>query len=111
MKNKDYHIEEILNSIEGIRRASAPEFFYTRLKARMEKEVQGVYAMPGLLKPVFVLGMLAVVIFINAFVIFNKTSASDELHLAGNDTDLIQLYASEYTPAEIGNLYDLNIEK
>ena len=34
--NKQDKIEQILQSLDANQRASAPDFFYTRLKARME---------------------------------------------------------------------------
>ena len=31
-------VEDILSSLDGVQKAVAPDFFYTRLKARMEKQ-------------------------------------------------------------------------
>ena len=39
---KTKQIDEILSGLDGVQRASAPEFFYTRLKARMEKGFEPV---------------------------------------------------------------------
>ena len=36
MNNKEHN--EILDSLQGMKRAAAPEFFYTRLRARMDQE-------------------------------------------------------------------------
>lgn len=38
MNNKEHN--EILDSLQGMKRAAAPEFFYTRLRARMEQETE-----------------------------------------------------------------------
>ena len=43
--------EEIINSLDGVKRASAPDFFYTRLKARMEKGLDPGYRRSWVLRP------------------------------------------------------------
>ena len=99
MKNDKNHIEEILGSLDHCQRAAAPDFFYTRLKARMEKESGfGVEAKkPLILRPVFALAALAVILLINAFVIFqnNKNNITPDT-ASLSDTDVIQTLAVEY---------------
>lgn len=38
--NKIQKVEDALNSLEGMQQAKAPAFFYTRLSARMENELE-----------------------------------------------------------------------
>ncbi len=61
--------EEILDSLNGIRRAKAPAFFYTRLRARMEKELEmaGGGGTVGrlLTKPVLALTIAAIILLLN----------------------------------------------
>ena len=44
---KTKQIDEILSGLDGVQRASAPEFFYTRLKARMEKGFEPIPTAEG----------------------------------------------------------------
>ncbi|MGG9962567.1 hypothetical protein [Ferruginibacter sp. SUN106] len=71
MNNKE---ERILNSLTGLEKAAAPDFFYTRLMGRMQKEWEPKRKTFLLLRPAFVTSALLVVLMINVFSImqFNK---------------------------------------
>lgn len=63
-------IDETLNSLHNIKRASAPAFFYTRLKARMERELEnGGRFTRWLTRPALTLSIAAIVLILNATVI------------------------------------------
>ena len=109
MNNEKNKTNEILNSLDGIRKATTPDFFYTRLKARMEKGYEPVGKKQGVLRPVFAFAALAVVLLINAAVIFKKESGNEVI--SNNDNDSIQSIAAEYRLNEVVSLYDLNQEK
>ena len=105
----DKKIEDILNSFDGLKRAPAPDFFYTRLKARMlarhaggEKGLQPARPRPLILRPVFALAALVLVILINAAVIFQGQNAIEN---NATDADTYQSIAAEY------NLNDSMIEE
>lgn len=90
--------EEILNSLDGLTRASAPDFFYTRLKARMEKELVGtpgreLLKRPWILRPVFAFAALLVIILINAAVIFQGNNDNADPIL---ETESYRSIAAEY---------------
>ena len=101
-------IEDILNSLDGVKRASAPDFFYTRLKAQMEKNLPEP-ARPWVLRPVYALGALGVVLLVNAAVIINRNNSNEEI--VSNDNDTIQSIAAEYNLNDVSSLYDLNDDK
>ena len=103
-------IEEILNSLEGCQRVPAPDFFYTRLKAKMEKGLEPASPHPWILRPVFVIAALLVVLLINAVVVFNNDN-SPTIENASIDTETIQSIAAEYRLNDNGILYDLNKDK
>lgn len=79
MNNKE---EKILNSLNGLQKAAAPDFFYTRLIGRMSANKLGIHKQeqePGrktflLLRPAFITSALFAVLVINVFSImqFNK---------------------------------------
>jgi hypothetical protein len=67
--------EKILNSLSGLQKAAAPDFFYTRLLGRMQNEVEIKRKPFLLLRPAFVTAALFAVLVINIFSImqFDKT--------------------------------------
>ena len=69
-------IEQILNSLDGNQRAAAPEFFYTRLKARMERKQEN-YNKPWILRPAYALVTLIIVLVINIAVILKGEQTTD----------------------------------
>jgi hypothetical protein len=93
---KDQKIEEILQSLDGMGRASAPDFFYTRLQARMEKELVRPVAQkrPLVLRPVFAFAALLIVLLVNAAIIFQgSNNASEEIP----EANAYQSIAAEYS--------------
>jgi hypothetical protein len=64
-------IEDVLNSLGGIRRAKAPDFFYTRLKARMEGELDLAGGTIGrlLTRPALALSLAVIILAMNVTVI------------------------------------------
>ncbi len=99
----DPKTEEILNSLDGLSPAKAPDFFYTRLEARMEKELlkNGRFEpkRPFILRPVFAIAALAVVLIINAAVIFQGNSEIAEP--LGTEGNTYQSIAAEYSLNDI----------
>jgi hypothetical protein len=111
-KGLNNRTEDILNSLEGIQRASTSDFFYTRLRARLEKETLSPVRRHWAMKPLYALAALAVVIGINALVLFNQASSSNTSETAMNsDKENMQTLAAEYSVTDAGSLYDLNQEK
>ena len=102
--------EEILNSLDGVRRATAPDFFYSRLRARMEREILPSGKSGWALRPVYALIALFVVLLINAAIVF-KSSTNNENNIAATDTDSLQLLATEYRVSEAGSMYDLSQDR
>jgi len=100
--------EEIINSLDGVQRASAPDFFYTRLKARMEKGLESGYRRSWVLRPAYALATLALVIAINVFVLFKNDNSPNN---ATAESDSITSIAAEYNLNDNGALYEINQER
>jgi hypothetical protein len=66
--NNPQEIDEVLNSLEGIQRAKAPAFFYTRLRGRMERELEntGGPLVRLLARPALALSLAAIILILNA---------------------------------------------
>ncbi len=109
-KEQNKKVEDILGSLDGVQKAVAPDFFYTRLKAKMEKGFEPIGSKSWVLRPVFAIAALVVVIVINAAVIFSGQNDTKEDTVA--DTDTFQTIAAEYALNDnSANLYDLNQDK
>jgi hypothetical protein len=102
----DNREENILNSLTGLQKAVAPDFFYTRLLGRMQNENAPQQKQYFLLKPLFVGAVLFLVLMINVFSIvqFNKTPEQNAtVHSAGPAS--LQSFADAYN-LNTGSVYE-----
>ena len=108
--NRNKQVDEILGSLDGSQRAAVPDFFYTRLKARMEKGLEQGQSLnkSWLLRPAFAITALAVVLLINAFVILKDDATKDN---STNEVETLQSIAAEYSLNDNSPVYDLNQDK
>jgi hypothetical protein len=105
MDDRSKQIDQILDSLEGVKRAQAPDFFYTRLVARMDNQYGRNEAVrPWFLKPVYALPGLLLVVLINAFALLRNDTGQELAKTT--DPDSVQLMASEYHLND-NSLYDL----
>ena len=84
MKNNlDKEFNKAFSSIEGIQRAEAPSWFFTKLEARMLRQANNPKSsweniLSWLTRPAVALAGICLVIFINASVLFFKPFSSNE---------------------------------
>lgn len=92
----DKRTGEILNSFDGIRPAETPSFFYTRLKARMEREQESTVTPVFFLRPAFLAMSLSLVLIIN--IVFLTGAGKGAVPSAKNqhNTTGIQSFADAY---------------
>ena len=57
--------EEILNSLDGLQKADAPDFFYTRLLGRMQNRLADNKRTAFILRPAFLTAALSIVLLFN----------------------------------------------
>lgn len=109
MENKrNNNIEDILNSLDGSQRATVPDFFYTRLKARMEKELVAKPKRSWMLRPVYAVAGLFLILAFNAVVFLNNNKNETTVV---DDTDIAQQsIAAEYM-TDMTYVYDLNQDR
>lgn len=98
----------MLSSLDGSKRATAPDFFYTRLRARLERELTKNVKRDWILKPVYIVTTLLLVISINVFVFLK---GDNETTTADNNESVQQSIAAEYSLNDNNSVYDLNPEK
>ena len=86
-------IEQILQSLDTVQRAQAPDFFYTRLSARIE-QVATAHVIRG---PALVLSALILMLCMNVFVLLRGTAHS-----------LTQVQETENETMQMVDAYGLN---
>jgi hypothetical protein len=104
-KNK---VTEILESLDDVKRASAPDFFYTRLRARMEKETSEKRERPWILRPAYAVITLVLLLLINAAVILQKQDSAEDVQ---QDAENTQSLAAEYSLNDNTVLYELTTDQ
>ncbi|MCX6317252.1 MAG: hypothetical protein NTW29_08170 [Bacteroidetes bacterium] len=109
--DKNKKIKDILSSADHCSRAGAPDFFYTRLKARMEKEHGAIPARSSwVVKPVYAMAAVVAVLILNAFILFGKSDKST-IQVNSSDTDTFQSLAADYRLNDNNNLFDLTEDR
>ena len=104
---KNRNIEDILGSLDNSQRALAPDFFYTRLKARMENEIHREVRKSWIIRPVYALAGFALLLVANAVVILQKDDANTE---STTDIVSVQSITAEYILND-NSIYDITQEK
>ena len=78
----DKKVEETLNSLDGIQRAEGQPYFFTRVKARLERDQKNIWETAGsfMARPVVAIAGLCIILAFNVFFLFQKESSpSSEL--------------------------------
>jgi hypothetical protein len=95
MKNTD-RSDRILNSLDGLQKAMAPHFFYTRLIGRMQNE-QPVQKSRLLLRPVILTISLSVVLLLNIVALTKMNATVESKHvIPSGEAATIQSFANAY---------------
>lgn len=110
MKNKEYiqrEVDRTLNSLDGIQRAEANPFLFTRIKARLSKEERSFWnrAFVFLSRPAVSVSAIVIAVIINAAVLFESRSESVQ-----NTQDDEQVFASEYN-LSTNTIYDATVDQ
>lgn len=91
---------DILNSIERIERAKAPDFFYTRLKARMDKASPAT-TKRMLLQPAFIISGILLLLLMNIVVLVYRNNR-ERMNPVNNDNmqSIVSTYYTNYSFSE-----------
>jgi hypothetical protein len=91
MRNiNDEQFEQDLNIVSNLKEVDAPDFFYTRLKARMEKEAK-LEQFEGPLKPIAVICILTLFLFINSLIMEKESTV-----VQSSSNQDIEAFAASY---------------
>jgi len=108
MENRDREnrIDRILTSIDGLEKAAAPDFFYTRLTGRMQRELDQKRRPFFVLRPAFATAALSIVLIINVIFLtqWNSQPAKDT-STQPNKPATIESFAKAYD-LDASSLYE-----
>lgn len=89
MKNKldiEHKVDDALNSIDQLERASMPPYFFTRLEARMQRgKTFWEKATILLAKPVVAFASICIILFLNIYIV--TSSPNDGMNRANQTTE------------------------
>lgn len=69
-QNRNNKIDEILNSLEGIQKATLRPYFFTRLEARMQREKNRWYLISSFLtRPAIAMATICMIVALNGYAI------------------------------------------
>jgi hypothetical protein len=96
--------EEIINSLDGIKRAEPTPFLYTRIQARLIKKQDNpiLTAFSFVTRPAVVLIMVMLILLVNGYIMFNSNA------IQNNQEEMGQSLAAEYGRQNAINPYELN---
>ena len=63
-------VDELLDQLGSFKEPETDDFFYTRLRARLEEPASAGWSLP--LKPVWVIGAFALMLLLNGVMLFNQ---------------------------------------
>ena len=97
-------IEKTLQSLDGVKRAEANPFLFTRIKARMNKKANGLEGIFSFVsKPAIAIAILVIVMAVNGWALWGS-GTSEAIQPEGN-TSYSEL-ANEYNTVASVNNYD-----
>lgn len=97
-------IERTLQSLDGLKRAEANHFLFTRIKARMNKKADGWESIFSFVsKPAIAIAILVIVMAVNGWALWG--SGTSETIVGDGNTSFSEL-ANEYNTVASVNNYD-----
>jgi hypothetical protein len=110
MKNKEQiqrEVDKTLDSLDGIKKASANPYLFTRIKSALEKEEKNVWskALSFISQPSVAFATIIIAIFINAILLFQSRPAQPSQSSREGE----QVFANDYNLAD-NTIYDSTIE-
>jgi hypothetical protein len=96
--NSDQRTERILNSLNGLQRTAAPDFFYTRLIGKIQNETRPKREKIFLLRPAFITTALSLAFIVNVFSLLqlDGQAAKQEPTMQAHKPATIESFADAY---------------
>lgn len=93
-KSSQEHIDQVLESLNGINKAAAPPFLYIRVVARLDRIHTSAWAKITMIlsRPVVAFACVCMIILLNLFAVFSQThTISNNLTEAASADDYAQV--------------------
>jgi hypothetical protein len=102
-KRHQQEIEAALNSLDGAGRATAGEFFFTRLQARLQQKGGSAWerATGWIARPSIAIIGLCIILLLNSIIVIRQFEKST----SGTDQASLQAFADEYR-LQVPTVYD-----
>lgn len=106
IKRIEDEVEKTLNSLDGIQRAAANPYLFTRVKSRLEKDEKSVWssALAFISRPRVAVSAIVLTILINTAIFFEFGSEKPQ-----TPQDEEQVFAGEYN-LSVNTIYESTIE-
>ena len=105
-RDKESRIDRILTSADRLQKATAPDFFYTRLTGRMQRELDEKRRPLFLLRPVFATVALSIVLIVNIIFLTQSNSQPGKDNTVRSDKSAtIESFAKAYD-MDASSLYE-----
>lgn len=100
----DRKVNETLESLNGIQKAEPAPWFFSRVKARLEREQKNIWEAAGsfVARPSIAVAGLVLILAINALAVFEKDKAKDQLSTVIQNSNS----AEEYVLTDVFTNYD-----
>jgi hypothetical protein len=108
MENRDREsrIDRIMTSVDGLQKATAPDFFYTRLAGRMQRELDEKHKPFFVLRPVFATAALSILLVVNIiFLTQRNTQPAKDTTVRSDKPATIESFAKAYD-MDASSLYE-----
>ena len=103
-KQANNKTDEILNSLDDVRQMKAPDFFYTRLRAKMEGSPRESLKNNRIIRPVYAIAFLVLLIAFNVLSVLKQNNNDININ---SDTENSQSISSAYN-LDNNLTYELN---
>ena len=87
--------EDILNSINGLKRAEAPNHFYAGIRAKMQRQLPEPKRTGFILRPAFITSVLFIFLLTNITVLTLNNRKDKKTEQSANSSG-VQAFAQEY---------------
>lgn len=106
-ENINREVDHTLQSLDGLQRATANPFLYTRIKARMQRQSGWERTFSFISRPAVALAIVILVMSVNTWVLWGE--ATNENAVVENENATISEIANEYNLVASVNNYDYEI--
>ena len=106
MQNKfsEQRVQSIMESLGGLQPAAAPDFFYTRLKGKMQPAAEKKTFF--ILRPAFITAVLSIFLIVNIFSLISiREAPAEPVSMQSNKPATIETFAAAYN-MNTGSVYE-----